>query len=88
MTDEETIHALTDELDKLMLDAIERGLPGLHALTAAHGHLAGRIAAVCGRDNAAAFLRATARRVERLPAQTNPPGEAQDLARLKPAGRA
>ena len=88
MTDEETILALTENLDRLMLSAIEHGLPGLHALSAAHGHLVGRIAAVCGREDAAAFLRAIASRVERLPAQTHPAGGAHDLASLKPAGRA
>jgi len=88
MTDEETILALTEDLDRLMLSAIEHGLPVLHALSAAHGHVVGRLAAICGPEGTAAHLRATAASVGRLPAKSEAMTREQALAAVKPAGHA
>ncbi|MBC7138676.1 MAG: hypothetical protein H5U17_07980 [Defluviimonas sp.] len=88
MTEDDLTAELAHELDRLMLDFVGRGLPVLHVLSAAHGHVAGRLAAICGPEVTADHLRATAATVGRLPARHEAMTPAQALAAAKPAGRA
>ena len=88
MSEDELVAELAHGLDRLMLDFVGRGLTGLHVLSAAHGHVVGRLAAICGREVTAAHLRATAVAVSRLPAELEATTPAQVLAAAKPAGHA
>ena len=88
MSEDDLVAELAHELDLLMLDFVGRGLPGLHVLSAAHGHVVGRLAAICGPEGTAADLRATAASVGRLPAKHAARTPAQVLAAAKPAGHA
>ncbi|WP_210877235.1 hypothetical protein [Roseovarius autotrophicus] len=89
MSDEDDLVAeLTEDLDRLMLEFVGRGLPGLHVLSAAHGHVVGCLAVICGTEVTAAHLRATAASVDRLPAKHEATTLAQALAAAKPAGNA
>lgn len=86
--EDDLVAELAHELDRLMLEFVGRGLPGLHVLSAAHGHVVGRLAAICGPEGTAAHLRATAASVGRLPAKHEARTPAQVLAAAKPAGHA
>ena len=88
MSEDDLVAELAHELDRLMLEFVGRGLPGLHVLSAAHGHVVGRLAAICGPELTAAHLRATAASVSRLPAKHEVRTPAQVLAAAKPAGHA
>ncbi|AOZ69582.1 hypothetical protein LPB142_09860 [Rhodobacter xanthinilyticus] len=88
MSEDDLVAELAHELDRLMLEFVGRGLPGLHVLSAAHGHMVGRLAAICGPEGTAAHLRATAASVGRLPAKHEARTPAQVLAAAKPAGHA
>lgn len=88
MSEDYLVAELAHELDRLMLEFVGRGLPGLHVLSAAHGHVVGCLAAICGPEGTAAHLRATAASVGRLPAKHEARTPAQVLAAAKPAGHA
>lgn len=88
MTEDDLVAELAHEFDRMMLEFVGRGLPGLHVLSAAHGHVVGRLAAICGKEGTAAHLRATAASVGRLPAMHEATTPAQALASAKPAGHA
>jgi len=88
---DELVAELAHELDRLMLEFVGRGLPGLHVLSAAHGHVVGRLAAICGKEATEAHLRATVASVSRLPPKREGASRrrlADALAAAKPAGHA
>lgn len=77
---------LAHEFDRLMLEFFGCGLPGLHVLSAAHRHVVGCLAAICGPEGTEAHLPATAASVGRLPAKQEARTPVQALAAAKSSG--
>lgn len=87
-SDEERCEEFHSAIDALILDVVAHGIPAQAALVILHAHAAGKLAAVAGRDAAAAHCRAVADEIDRLPDRAGATKAALALAEAAPAGRA